>query len=198
VALTVPGTARRTGGAGLLEQAVGYALGAVQAVTPPLLARPTPCREWDLRALLRHLNDSLAVLQEGIDARRVGLDPAAGPEDLAAAADPAQTFRDRAGRLVGAWSGAGGHIAIADLPLEAGVVASAGAVEIAVHGWDVAQACGHPRPVPHELATELLRLCPLLVAGAGRYPLFAAPVPVAADACPSDRLVAHLGRNPRH
>jgi uncharacterized protein (TIGR03086 family) len=76
-------------------------------------------------------------------------------------------------------------------------VTSVGAVEIAVHGWDVAQACGHPRPIPPQLAKELLRLAPLLVTDADRPGRFAAPVAVPAHASPGDRLVAFLGRDPQ-
>jgi uncharacterized protein (TIGR03086 family) len=70
-------------------------------------------------------------------------------------------------------------------------------VEIAVHGWDVAQACGRPRPIPPQLAEELLQLAPLLVTDADRPGRFAPPVAVPAGASPGDRLVAFLGRGPR-
>ena len=153
------------GGAGLLEQALSYCLGAVGAVTPALLPRPTPCGEWDLRGLLHHLNDSLAALHEAAHGGRVALDPAAGVGDIPAA-DPVRTFRERAARLLGAWGGNAGDdrvVLVGDLPLAAGVVAATGAVELAVHGWDVSQSCGQHRPIPDALATELLELCPLLV-----------------------------------
>ncbi len=183
-------------GTGLLERAIGYALGTVHGVTPELLSRPTPCRGWDLRMLLWHLNESLAALQEGIEGGCVGLDATADDGDLAA--DPVPIFRDRAGRLLGAWTGAGHQrlIAIAGYPLAASVMAGVGALEIAVHGWDISQACGRGRPIPHALATDLLHMCPLLVDGSGRHPLFAAPVTVAPAASPSDRLAAFLGRRP--
>ncbi len=198
-------TAHQVGGVELLERAIGYALGAVQGVTPALLAQPTPCREWNLEALLRHVDDSLAALQEGIGGRVVCLDPAAEPGLAAAghgewAADPARRFRDRARRLLGALTRAGGHdriVAVADLPLAVGVLASTGAIEIAAHGWDISRACGLQRPVPDSLAVELLRLCPLLVGDGGRGAQFAAPVTVSGLAGPSDRLIAYLGRDPR-
>ena len=117
--------ARPADGARLLEPSVSYALGVVLAVTPEILPRPTPCREWDLRMLLRHASESLAAICEGIEAGRVGLDPAAEDGDLAA--DPARAFRDRACQLLDAWTSPGHQrqvIEIADCPLAASVMAA--------------------------------------------------------------------------
>jgi uncharacterized protein (TIGR03086 family) len=191
-------TAWPSDGTGLLEPAISYALAAVRAVTPEFLSRPTPCRGWDLRMLLRHANESLAALHEGIDAGCVGLDPTVDDGDLAM--DPVRAFRDRACRLLAAWTGPGHEhqdIDIAGCSLAASIMAGAGALEIAVHGWDVSRACGRRQPIPHALATDLLAMAPLLVPGAGRHPLFAAPVIVALTAGPSDRLAAFLGRTPQ-
>jgi uncharacterized protein (TIGR03086 family) len=185
------------GEAGLLEAAIGYALGAVQAVTPELLPRPTPCRGWDLRMLLRHASESLAALREGIDAGRVGLRPSA---DDGLSADPVCAFRERAGLLLGAWTSAGRQhqvIAIADRCLPPDLMAAVGALEIAVHGWDMSRACGQRRPIPPPLAAGLLAVAPVLVPVIGRHPLVAAPVTVAPMADPSDRLAAFLGRTPQ-
>ena len=95
-------------------------------------------------------------------------------------------------------------MAVGGLPIPAGLVACTGAVEIAVHGWDVSAArgragcggagCGGVRPIPAVLATRMLRLGPLLVTG--REGLFAVPVDVPAQASPGDRLVGYLGRRP--
>jgi uncharacterized protein (TIGR03086 family) len=73
---------------------------------------------------------------------------------------------------------------------------AAGAIEIAVHGWDISQACGTRRPIPDPLAATLLRIAPLLIPDTGRDPLFGPPVPVPPRAGPGDRLVAFLGRDP--
>jgi uncharacterized protein (TIGR03086 family) len=180
--------------AGLLESAIRYALSTVQAVTPDLLSRPTPCRGWDLRMLLRHACESLAALREGADAGRVGLLPSG---DACGAADPVHVFRERAGLLLGARAAPPRPrpaIVIADYPLPPDIVAATGALEIAVHGWDVSRTCGQRRPIPGALAADLLAVAPMLVPGHGRYPLFAAPVAVAPTASPSDRLAAFLGR----
>ncbi len=185
-------------GARLLEPSIGYALGVALAVTPELLSRPTPCREWDLRMLLRHASESLAAIAEGIQTGRVDLDPSAEDGDLAA--DPARAFRDRACQLRAAWTSPGHQrqvIEIAGCPLAASVMAAAAALEVAVHGWDISRACGKRQPIPRALATSLLVIAPTLVPRTGRHPLFAAPVTVPATAGPSDRLAAFLGRTPR-
>jgi uncharacterized protein (TIGR03086 family) len=182
----------------LLEPSISYALGVVLAVTPDLLARPTPCREWDLRMLLRHASESLAALGEGLEAGRMALDP--GAEDAGLAADPAGAFRDRACQLRDAWTTPARQrqiIEIAGCPLAASVMAAAAALEVAVHGWDISRACGRCQPIPRNLATGLLVIAPVLVPGTGRHPLFAAPVTAAPTATPSDRLAAFLGRAPR-
>src|SRR5690606_13986108 len=61
-------------GRGLLERAVGFALASVQAVTPEMMPRRTPCASWDLEMLLLHLHDSLTALHEGAASGRVALE----------------------------------------------------------------------------------------------------------------------------
>jgi uncharacterized protein (TIGR03086 family) len=182
----------------LLEPSITYALRVAMAVTPDLLPRPTPCREWDLRMLLRHASESVTALAEGIQTGTVGLEPAAEDDELVA--DPARAFRDRARQLRAGWARPGHQrqvIEIAGCPLAAGVMAAAAALEVAVHGWDISRACGQRRPIPAALATDLLVIAPVLVPRTGRHPLFTAPVSVPATASPSDRLAAFLGRTPR-
>jgi uncharacterized protein (TIGR03086 family) len=187
------------GGSGLLEQAIGYAGLSVLDVTPALLPRPTPCRGWNLDMLLRHTGDSLAALHDGTVTGHIGLTPAAPDLGAAAnpAADPARIFQDRAGRLLAAQATAGRLPQVLDiggLPLPAVAMECAGAIEIAVHGWDISQACGQCRPIPDALAACLLAIAPLLIPPTGRHPLFSPPVGATARAGPGDRLVAFLGR----
>ena len=58
---------------GLLRRAVNYTLSSVDAVSPDLLSRPTPCSQWDLQMLLEHANESIAALHEGLDSGQVGM-----------------------------------------------------------------------------------------------------------------------------
>lgn len=184
------------GGSALLRPAIGYALAAADAITPAMLRRPTPCRGWDLRMLLRHVNESLAALREAAGAGRVSVWPAGEPP----AGDLAATFRDRARELAEACGGVCDHsdrvIGIGDRVITLSTVAVLGALEVALHGWDISRACGPARPIPAPLAAGLLELAPLLVGESGRAPLFAPPVTPAPDAGPSDRLAAFLGRDP--
>lgn len=182
---------------GLLEQAITYAARSVLDVTPALLPCPTPCRAWNLDMLLRHASESLAALHDGTVSRHIDLVPAA--PDHNQVADPAKSFRDGAARLIAALATADGRrqaLDIGDVPLPAIAMECAGAIEIAVHGWDIAQACDQHRPIPDALAVSLLVIAPLLIPEAGRYPLFSPPVTPAAQASPSDQLVAYLGRTP--
>ena len=197
-----------TGGVALLERSMAYTLGGLLLVTPAAMTNPTPCEGWDLRALLLHMNDSLLTLHEAIAFGHVDVDStmfgATEPGDPHAdygdpALDPVASLRNRACGMIGAWANAPAprDISIADRLLTPGIVAAAGAVEVAVHGWDVARACGQDRQVPAALAEELLDLSPLFVRDADRPTRFAPRLDLSSDLdSPSDRLVAFLGRRP--
>ena len=186
----------------LLGGAIRYALGACAQVRPAELRRPTPCPAWDLRALLAHLAASMADLTSGLRAGSLELTapaPAApdGRDGRDDAGDPVEIVRDQAANLLVtcyAHHGRDRFVLVGGVPLAAGIVACAAALEITVHGWDVSAARGQAEEIPPGLAASILQLSPLLVAS--RDGLFAAPVAVPADAGPGRRLVAFLGRGP--
>jgi uncharacterized protein (TIGR03086 family) len=181
--------------AALLDRAIGFALGAVHAVSPARLSDPTPCAKWDLGSLLLHVTDSLDALCDGLCTGRVDLPVLVS---ACAAGDPAAQVRDRAARLRGRTSHTprSEPVQIADRSLDPRLMLGVGAIEIAVHGWDIGRACGLRWPIPPALAVDLAAISALIVTGATRHPAFADPVAVPGRACPSDRLVAFLGRNP--
>jgi uncharacterized protein (TIGR03086 family) len=188
----------------LLEQAVHYGLSSLDAVTSSALSEPTPCAGWDLAALLRHLSESLSALREGAGEGRIELvqpasaQPGGGrTEAEALVAD----LRLAATCLVLDWrriSPFHSHLAIGELPLGISAVEVVAAIEIAVHGWDIFESCHAARPIPAQLALDLLRRSSALVDDTVRPQLFGAPIEISALAGPSDRLVAFLGRRPRH
>lgn len=187
-----PATDSVAGGIDLLERAIGYALGTLHLVTPEAMDNPTPCTEWTLHQLLAHLNDSLQALTDALAVGYVSAEPLPGQTC------PVAVLQSEASRLLGALSATRGPqaVSIAGCPLSVTVVAGAGALELAVHGWDVARACGARRPIPARLAAELLELAPLLVTDAERPGRFAPAVPLPAGFPPADRLLAFLGRTP--
>ncbi|GAA1181097.1 TIGR03086 family metal-binding protein [Pseudonocardia alaniniphila] len=170
-----------------LQGSLAYALDVVGRLVPGRLDDPTPCPGWDVRALVAHLTDSVTVLS-GARTSRATADPD----------DPVPAFTEavclllarlprRASRAVGT----------SENPRSTAELATAlGAIEVAVHGWDVARACGCTRPVPAVIAVDLLELVPALVPPGTRPGLFGAPVRVLPGAPPGDGLVAFMGRSP--
>ena len=181
-------------GPALLERAVGYTRTSLRLVAHTDLAARTPCAEWDLGSLLQHMDDSLAAFTEAAEIGYVDLVPVreADPDLLLV-----DRLRGRACALLGAWAQrpGTGPVVVRDRELRSDVLAAAGALEIAVHGWDVAQACGVDRPLPAALAVDLLDVVPLLVSDADRPGRFADPVDVPMRAGPSTRLLASVGRD---
>jgi uncharacterized protein (TIGR03086 family) len=192
------------GGVALLERAVGYTLGQLQAVSAAALARATPCQGWDLRELLVHMDDSLATMQEALSLRSVAPEPPASASSAGAlpGGDAAESLvaglRARGRQLLGALTGGDDSLVwVGGLPVPMRIVTSAGAIDVAVHGWDVGRACGTGGAMPGELAEDMLSIAPLLITSADRPGRFASPVPVLAEANACDRLVAFLGRDPQ-
>ncbi len=180
----------------LLAGATAYAIRCVSHVTPAALSWPTPCAGWDLAMLLRHVNDSLTAVHEGIAAGHVHpgpTDPGAGDQgmnlvaafcDLACGVLAASAITDCQDRPV----------IITDRYLPGSMLISAAAVEVAVHGWDIARACRRQQPIPPLLAAELLKVARPLVTQSIRNTLFAAPVSVPPRAAGGE-LLASVSRS---
>lgn len=176
----------------LLDRALSYTRVALSDVRDDDLGRPTPCGRWDLGPLLAHMEDALDAFAEGATGR-VDL------TDRVPAHVRVDRLREKACALLAAWSrpGAPTTVRIGPHAIETYVVAQAATLEVAVHGWDVAQSVGTCRPIPPRLATGLLPVAESLVAQAGRGDQFAPPRPVPAEAPAQERLLGFLGRDAR-
>ncbi len=127
-----------SGAIGLLVGAISYMLGVCAPIGPAEMTLPTPCADWDLAMLLGHLCRSLADLETALRTGQLDLE-----EPASAVGDPVEVLRDRAAQLLCTGYCFGGperFVAVGGLPMPAGLVACTGAVEIAVHGWDVSAA----------------------------------------------------------
>lgn len=175
-------------GVELLERALAYTRGALVSVRPEHLALRTPCAGWRLGDLLAHMEDALDAFAEGADGA-IGLHSAA-PAPLE---ERVRALQAKACGLLGAWSAAttptvlvGGH------PIRVGIVTRLAALEILVHGWDVARTTGRREPIPDALGAELLPTALALARETAGD--FAPPVRVAAGAAGAVRLLAAVGR----
>lgn len=160
----------------------------LRAVTPDDRARPTPCSELTCHDLVEHLVSSLGVLgaMAGATVRRP---ETGGPEDVVSVV---------AGQVIDAWAlvdlegtvpGPGGE------PMSARLAAGLLPLELALHGWDLAQGIGRPLHLSDRLVDYLTGLAQSVVPGE-RGRAFAEEVPAPDGANALDRLVAYTGRTP--
>jgi len=181
-----------------LEQAVRFTGDLLDGVRPQQWDDATPCTDWDLRALTRHVivgNQMFAQIVSG---------EIAGPHaaDLTVAdvadSDLADVYRRSAGALLAAFRPA--EVLRREVTVPFGTVLGVVALhlritELLVHGWDIAHSTGQCTTVPERLAEQELEFTveKLKELPPGRGP-FAPPQPVADDAPALDRLAACLGR----
>lgn len=186
----LPGPAPLTPDPGteLLERALAYTRGALVTIVPAHLCRPTPCDQWRLVDLLAHMEDALDAFTEGATGT-IGMRSAApAPVDVRL-----ESLQAKACALLGAWTAADTvHVDVGQHPVPVGTISRLAALEIAVHGWDVARTTGYDAPVPPGLAEALLPTA--LAVALDQHGQFGAPVPVDAAASPARRLLALLGR----
>ncbi|MDR6861853.1 TIGR03086 family metal-binding protein [Phycicoccus sp. 3266] len=189
---TATGVGRPPGAVELLERAVAYTGASLRLVTEADLRNPTPCAEWDLLALLTHMEDSLDAMAQAARAPRLELVPAEPGEGGRALLD---RICARARALVGHWHPAPlGDVGLGGLTLSRDLLGAVGALEITLHGWDVAQAIEQPRPIPPGLAMDLWPVARDAITDADRPVRFGPVLDVPDWAAPQHRLLAHAGR----
>jgi uncharacterized protein (TIGR03086 family) len=189
---TATGVGRPPGAVELLERAIAYTGASLRLVTEADLHHRTPCAEWDLLALLQHMEDSLDAMAQAASAPRLELVPAAPGEGGRALLD---RICARARALVGHWHPVPrGDVGLGDLSLSRELLGAVGALEITLHGWDVAQAVDQPRPIPPGLAMDLWPVARDAITDADRPVRFGPVLDVPDWAAPQHRLLAHAGR----
>lgn len=174
----------------LMERSIGYARGVLRTVPGHAPQEPTPCRDWDLADLLAHMVDGLTAFVQAA-AGVVPAEPRTGlPRDPALLAGH---LLDLGCGVLGGWVESDDGCLLGSLPLPAEVLLEAAALEIAVHGWDVAQVCAPHRVLPPTLAAALLPAALRHVSPADRPARFGAVRPVVRRD-PAALLLAHCGR----
>jgi uncharacterized protein (TIGR03086 family) len=171
----------------LLERALGYTRVALATVGPDRSV-PTPCAGWSLADLLCHMDDGLdAFLEAAGGAVRVEVPRAAGA-DLS-------LLQHKACRLLAVWQAQSPPmVVVGDRELPAGLLVAAAALEITVHGWDVAQATRTSHDIPEEHARALMPVAHAVVTPDDRAERFAAPIRTPPEATSAQVLLGYLGR----
>lgn len=193
--MSITSPARPSPALAVLDAAVVWTHDCLQAARTADAALPTPCARWDLGDLLTHMEDSLAALAEAA-LGRVALD-AAPPSARREPSVLVERVVRRACEMRAHWHAlpAGGPVEVDVLALDRDTLALVGALEVTVHGWDVAATLGTARRPPEDLAARLLPVARHAVPPGERGARFG-PALVPADPSASARLLAHLGRDP--
>jgi uncharacterized protein (TIGR03086 family) len=159
----------------------------------------TPCVEWDVRALVRHVTEEMLwvpPLFAGETIESVG-DRFEG--DILGA-DPKAAWRDAAGPAVETITAPGAMEVICQLsmgPTPGRDYSAQLILDLVVHGWDLARGAGLDEAITPELVEFCLATVepwkPML---ASMPDYFAAPIEPAADADRATVLLNTLGRRP--
>jgi uncharacterized protein (TIGR03086 family) len=182
----------------MYEKALGRIGEVVAGIPAEQLSDPTPCPDWDVRALLNHIvggclsfaGGATGEKFDGFDGQdRLGDDHVAAYEKAAEAA--AGAFR-APGALDGTFAMQWG-----DTPAMAAL--GLAIAEAAVHGWDLASATGQEAGIPDDVAATVLHMTRSQMQPEGEFPRgesFGDPIDVPDDAPVQDRMLAYMGRRP--
>jgi uncharacterized protein (TIGR03086 family) len=168
----------------------------IAGIDPGQWDRPTPCADWDVRALLNHVvSGNLWAAELGAGATIEGVGDRLDGDVLG---DDALTAYEASAKLAAATFEAPGALdapcAVSYGPVPGSVYAGHRFVDVLVHGWDLAVATGQDATLDPELAAaayEVLAPEAEMVRASG---VFGDEVAVGAGADAQTRLLAFTGR----
>jgi uncharacterized protein (TIGR03086 family) len=183
------------------EGAISSTAEIVKATPADRLGAPTPCSEWDVRALLNHVIGTMWLAEALFSDQppRYPMAPGGLPPADLAGYDPAAAYAEASAAALAAASA--GDALVRTHPTPLGEMPGPGlagftTLDILVHGWDLAKATGQPADLDGRLAAHVLGFAEQALTPETRQPRIGPAVPAAADAPVTDRLVAFLGRRP--
>jgi uncharacterized protein (TIGR03086 family) len=184
------------------EGAVASTAEIVKSVPAGPLDAPTPCAEWDVRALLNHVIGTLWLAGGLLSDQppRYPMAPGGLPPADLAGDDPAAAYAEASAAALAAAAAGDALTRVHPTPLgdmPGPGLAGFTTLDILVHGWDLATATGQPADLDGRLAAHVLDFARQALATpesrAGRIgPVLAAP----AGAPVTGQLIAFLGRHP--
>jgi uncharacterized protein (TIGR03086 family) len=184
----------------LLSRALDQTDTVIDGVGKEQATLPTPCRAWDVRALVDHVIHDLGQFAVAATGGRPDWRAAAPSVD----GDWGGAFRDGARVLLAAWRRASDLSGTIQLPIgevPATFVVNQQIAEFAVHSWDLARATGQVVELDPEIGEAALAwartaLRPEFRGDEDSGKAFGPEVPAPAGAPVYDRLAAFFGRHP--
>lgn len=178
----------------LLESIVVECGALMRAAERTDLSAPTPCSEYDLRALLEHVAVWVQVFDAAVNDRSVGFDPneeriGSGWSDTydRAARAIVEGLRDR---------GIDRTMTLTSTPLPGEFVLKMMISEYVGHGWDLASAIGVRQPFTDAQIEGALAAIRSILEPQHRGVMFGDEVAVPDGAPLIDRFVGFIGRDP--
>ncbi|PZG25550.1 TIGR03086 family protein [Spongiactinospora gelatinilytica] len=172
----------------------------IRDLKPDHLTAPTPCADFDVRALVHHLlfwGPSL----EGAARKKAAPPPAAteGELDLTGG-DWAADLVAQVGRTATAWDDPAAWTGTTHMggptELPAALVGGMVVVEFLVHGWDLARAAGRPVTLDAALLAYAHEEVAKTAAMGREMGVYGPEVPVPDGSPPLDRVLGLTGRDP--
>ena len=162
----------------------------VRDLAPEDLARPTPCPDWDVRALLAHV----VTGQEGLVAVLRGEQPDWSRDALGD--DPAAAVEQALDGVLEAWRQPGA-VETPSQQLPGMRVVDFALADALAHAWDLGAALGRPPAFPDDVVRLAWERWSGGAAETGRtYGAFGPAVEVPGDRPLQDRLLGLFGRDP--
>lgn len=181
-----------------MSEAAAEAVRVAKGVGAEPLSGPTPCPEYDLRALLNHW---VLYSSYGLECRalRQPIPDELTDHDFTAPEDWVEQFATQLDKALRSWSDPTvweGDIDLGYASTPAAGVAGMLLAELALHGWDVAVATGQDFRLSAESGATLLEIVNASAEEYRSYKMFAPAVESSGNPDPFLLAVAASGRNP--
>lgn len=164
------------------------------------LGDTTPCTEFSVRDLINHVAAGANMFAAAFESGSISdeeLGRLMGGDILGD--DPSGTYQAAKERVMASIRVPGAMEGTATFPwgeMPRGAALGIAVFDVAVHGWDLAQATGQTLELSEDLAEEILALGRMMDLDQFRGAMFAEEVIVVETAPTWDRVVAYAGRTP--
>jgi uncharacterized protein (TIGR03086 family) len=177
-----------------IEKATAVCGEAVSNVKPDQFDNATPCAEFNVKDLLRHIIGGLGMLDEAANGGSPGM-----PDVDIVSDDPGGQYAEARAKLLETLKQPGVFDKTWAMPfgqMPGKMMAGIAFMEHVTHAWDVKKATGQSTDLPEDLVNEVLGVVTPMDQML-RMPGVCGPaVEVPDSASPTEKLVAFMGRTP--